>query len=178
MRINSFTRHCARMNSRGCLCITLILLVVALSSCYSFRGGSVPAHLKTVAIASVVDNSGYGDPTFRELATDALIQRFRGDNSLQVTEDNGDARLTGAITRIQDDILNVQGGDLESQRRITVTIDVEYFDAVKNRTVWKQAFQNFDAYDVANATEDRQRAVRRAINRIADDVLLKVVSDW
>jgi len=178
MRINSFARHCGRMNSHGFLCITLIVLVVALSSCYSFRGGSVPAHLKTITIASVVDNSGYGDPTFRELATDALIQRFRGDNSLQVTEDNGDARLTGAITRIQDAVLNVQGADLESQRQISVTVEVEYFDAVKNRTVWKQAFQNFDAYDVADATVSRQLAVRRAINRIADDVLLKVVSDW
>ncbi len=178
MRINSFTRHCGRMNSHRFLCITLIALAFTLSSCYSFRGGSVPAHLKTIAISSVVDNSGYGDATFRELATEALIQRFRNDNSLQVAEDNGDARLTSTITRIQDDILNVQSADLESQRRISVTIDVEYFDAVKNRTVWKRAFQHFDVYDVANATEDRQRAVRRAINRIADDVLLEVVSDW
>jgi len=178
MRINSFSRHCGRMNSHGFLPITLIVMTVVLSSCYSFRGGSVPAHLKTIAIASVVDNSGYGDPTFREVATEALMQRFRGDNSLQVVEDNGDARLTSSISRIQDDILNVQGADLESQRKISVTMEVEYFDAVKNRTVWKRSFQNFDVYDVANATEDRQRAMRQAINRIADDVLLAVVSDW
>lgn len=178
MRINSFSRHCARMNSRRFLPITLSVLVVVLTSCYSFRGGSVPAHLKTIAISSVVDNSGYGDPTFREIATETLMQRFRGDNSLQVTDDNGDARLTGTITRIQDEILNVQNRDLESQRQISVTIEVEYFDAVKNRTVWKRPFQSIDAYDVTNATEDRQRAVRQAINRIADDVLLAVVSDW
>lgn len=178
MRINSFTRHCARMNSRGFLPVTLFVLVVVLSSCYSFRGGSVPGHLKTITISSVVDNSGYGDPTFREFATDALMRRFRGDNSLQVAEDNGDARLTSSISRISDQILNVQNTDLESQRQISVTMEVEYFDAVKNRIVWKRSFQNFDAYDVTNATEDRQRAVRQAINRIADDVLLAVVSGW
>jgi hypothetical protein len=33
-------------------------------------------------------------------------------------------------------------------------------------------------YDVNNAAADRPRAVREAIDRIVDDVLLAVVSDW
>lgn len=44
--------------------------------------------------------------------------------------------------------------------------------------MWKRSFENFDVYDVANATEDRQRAARAAIDRVVDDILLAVVSDW
>ena len=61
---------------------------------------------------------------------------------------------------------------------MVVAVEIEYVDAVKSRVVWKRTFENFDVYDVANATEDRQRAAREAIDRIVDDVLLAVVSDW
>ncbi|GMV52702.1 MAG: hypothetical protein AMXMBFR68_04940 [Ignavibacteria bacterium] len=75
-------------------------------------------------------------------------------------------------------MLNVQQADLENQRKLIVSVEVEYTDAVKHRTVWTRTFENFDVYDVANATEDRTRAARVAIDRIVDDILLAVVSDW
>ncbi|MBU3742494.1 MAG: hypothetical protein FGM24_09455 [Candidatus Kapabacteria bacterium] len=171
----SFSIHETRTVGR----ITLLVgLMALLSSCYSFRGGSVPEHLRTVSIASVVDNSGFGDATFREFCTETLVARFRNDNSFQLVDDNGDARLTPVITRIQERVQNVQSGDVEGERRIVVAIEVEYVDAVKDRTVWKRTFENFDVYDVNDAANDRPRAVREAIRRIVDDVLLAVVSDW
>lgn len=171
----SFCIHETRTVGR----ITLLVgLMALLSSCYSFRGGSVPEHLRTVSIASVVDNSGFGDATFREFCTETLVARFRNDNSFQLVDDNGDARLTPVITRIQERVQNVQSGDVEGERRIVVAIEVEYVDAVKDRTVWKRTFENFDVYDVNDAANDRPRAVREAIRRIVDDVLLAVVSDW
>ncbi|HCN04089.1 MAG TPA: hypothetical protein DIS79_00595 [Bacteroidetes bacterium] len=179
MNENSFHLHCGRMVLHQSLRIALtMVLAVAATACYSFRGGSVPEHLRTVSISSVLDNSGYGDPTFRETATETLVRRFRSDNSLQVVDDDGDARLNGTILRVQDQIMNVQGADLEGQRKLSVTMEVEYFDAVKNRTVWKRSFENFDVYDASNATEERAQAARKAIERIADDILLAVVSDW
>lgn len=158
--------------------VLLLGLAVAATACYSFRGGSVPEHLRTISIASVVDNSGFGDATFREYCTETLVRRFRNDNALQLVDDNGDARLTPVIMRIQERIQNVQSGDVEAERRIVVAIEVEYVDAVKDRTVWKKTFENFDVYDVNDAANDRPRAVREAIRRIVDDILLAVVSDW
>ncbi len=158
--------------------IAAVLIVGLLSGCYSFRGGSVPDHLKTISIATIVDNSGFGDASLREYATETLLQRFRSDNSLQLVDNDGDARLTPVLVKIQDQMINVQQSDLENQRRIVVAFQVEYVDAVKSRQVWKRTFENFDVYDVANATEDRQRAARAAIDRVVDDILLAVVSDW
>jgi hypothetical protein len=104
---------------------------------------------------------------------DLEIPRF-----VQVVEDNGDARISTVLTRVQDQIVTIQTGDLERQRRIVVAVEVEYFDAVKNKVVWKKTFENSDVYDVAEATEGRRSAADRAIRRIADDILLAVVSDW
>jgi hypothetical protein len=137
----------------------------------------VPDHLKTVSIATVVDNSGFGDASFRDFATVTLVNRFRSDNSFQLVDEEGDARLTPILLRIQDRVQNVQG-NFEGERRVVVTVDVEYFDAVKQRVVWKRSFENFDVYNAAIAAEDRPRAVRTALSRIVDDILLAVVSDW
>lgn len=174
---SSFLHHVARSKT----VISLVgfgVLVATLASCYSFRGGSVPDHLTTISISSITDVSGFGDATLREYATETMLQRFRSDNSLQLVDSEGDAQLTPVLVRIQDQILNVQSSDLENQRRMVVAIEVEYVDAVKSRVVFKRTFENFDAYDVSNATEDRGRAARAAMDRIIDDVLLAVVSDW
>lgn len=178
MNVFSFVFHQVRTDRRIHLYLALIGWAVAATACYSFRGGSVPEHLSTVSIATAVDNSGFGDPRYREYLTQRLVTRFRSDNSLQVVEDQGDARLTPVIVRIQDRVLNVGGDDLEGQRRITVAIEVEYFDAVKNRQVWKRTIENFDTYSAAAAAEEREEAVRRAIDRVVDDILLAVVSNW
>jgi hypothetical protein len=158
--------------------VALVLVAVAATACYSFRGGSVPDHLKTISIASTVDRSGFGNPLYREISTDAFLRRFRSDNSLQVLEDNGDARLSPVIVRIKDQMLNVAGTDKEGQRKIIVAIEVEFFDGVKNKQVWKQTFERFGVYDAANASTERDEAAREAIRQIADDVLLQLVTDW
>lgn len=178
MNVFSFILHAPHTMRPVVLRVALVALAFAASACYSFRGGSVPDHLKTISIVSVTDRSGFGDASLREYCTETLLQRFRSDNTLQLVDDNGDARLTAVVVRVQDQILNVQSGDLENQRKMVVAVEVEYIDAVKNRQMWKRTFENFDAYDVANATEDRQRAARAAIDRIVDDVLLQVSSDW
>jgi len=176
--MNVFSLILHRVHNVHPICLLIALASVAVGGCYSFRGGSVPDHLTTISIASVTDNSGFGDASLREYCTETLLNRFRSDNSLQLVDNDGDARLTPVLVRIQDQIVNVQSGDLENQRRMVVAVEVEYVDAVKSRVVWKRTFENFDVYDVADATEDRQRAAREAINRIVDDVLLAVVSDW
>lgn len=158
--------------------VALCVVSFAVCSCYSFRGGSVPGHLRTISITSVIDKSGYGDASLREYCTESILKRFRSDNSLQTVEDNGDARLTPILLRIQDQILTVQSQDLENQRKMVVAAEVEYVDAVKNKVVWKRMFENYSVYDINNATEERSIAARVAIDRIADDILLAVVSAW
>lgn len=178
MKNVSFFLHAGHTQRHLVSHVTFVICVFVLSACYSFRGGSVPDHIATMSVASVIDRSGFGDPTFREFCTETLIRRFRSDNTVQLVEENGDARISTILTRVQDQIAALQSGDVEGTRRITVAVEVEYFDAVKNKLVWKRTFENSDVYSVSDPTEGRRAAAERSIKRIADDVLLAVVSDW
>jgi len=85
------------------LLLLILPLLLQLSGCYSFTGASVPPHLKTIAIPLFDDQSGSGKPGLRELLTNKLLEKFRQDNSLSITDKaSADAILEGTITSVLD----------------------------------------------------------------------------
>lgn len=149
--------------------------------CYSFTGGSVPEHLKTIYIAAVSDNSGYGNPLYKDNLTQLLVDRFRDDNSFKITETVGDARLSVSINTINDATLAVRSGrqgTLENERQITVNCSVEYYDALKKKSIWSKTFSNYSIYELANAQQARDEAVQLALEQLSDDIFLAIVSGW
>jgi hypothetical protein len=158
------------------ICTSLLGLI--LISCYSFTGGSVPEHLKKLQLTPVVDNSGYGNPQFRESLMRALVQRFRDDNSFTLTDNFGDARLSIVISSIIDATVAVNPGELETQRKVTVSFKAEYFDNVKKKLIWDKSFSNYQVYDVSNILTNRNAGIEKTIIQTTDDILLSVVSGW
>jgi hypothetical protein len=152
--------------------------VLLLTSCYSFTGGSIPEHLETIQIMSVVDNSGYGNPLFREEMQNYLVDKFITDGSLGITENNGDARLTVTIASIRDQSVALSAGELETERKVVVTCSAEYFDAVERQQIFRRNFNNEQLYSLANPIQERNEAVLRAMDQISDDIRLAVVSGW
>ena len=69
-------------------------------------------------------------------------------------------------------------GEIETERKITVACEAEFYDAVKKKTLWKRSFSDFETYGLANAQEERNEAVFRALERVGEDILLAVVSAW
>ncbi len=141
----------------------------------------MPEHLKTIYVSAVADNSGYGNPLYRDNMTQLLVERFRDDNSFKVSETAGDARLTVSIASINDATLSVgsgRQGTLENERKITVNCSVEYYDAVKKKSIWSKTFSNYSIYELVNAQQARDEAVQQALEQLSDDIFLAVVSGW
>ena len=153
-------------------------IVFLLVSCYSFTGGSVPEHLKTLYIANVTDNSGFGNPTYKNTFMDAIIENFQRDGSFNLINSGGDARLNISISSIREAPVAVNPGELETDRKVTVSVDVEYYDFIKRKQIWKNTFSGYETYPVSNAQQGRDNAIQTALNNISNDILLKVVSGW
>ena len=164
--------------SNRVLTILSLICISLFAGCYSFTGGSVPDHLKTISLTAVQDNSGFGNPRFRDVLTRRLLDKFRNDNTLVLVESNGDAQLQSNIIRINDDVVSVSPGEVERERRITVTVEAEYTDFVKRKQVWKRTFSNFQVYLISQGQQAREEAVIAALQQIGEDILLAVVSGW
>ena len=166
--------------------VLLMSCIVALQSCsYSFTGASVPSHLKTISIPVLSDKSGSGEFDLNRKTTTQLIQKFNDDNTLLVSDRlNSDSILEGSIVALSDAPSVVSGGETVSTRRLTITVRVIFKDRIKKITVFEKNFSNYGDYPTTifppgeNVTSVRKKAIDEAIDKITEDILLGVVSNW
>jgi hypothetical protein len=146
---------------------------------YSFKGGSVPPHLKTIAIPIVEDQSAYGDPTLRDSFTKQLVDRFTNDNTLQLTDRNtADSMLEGVLTEVKDAPLVVQGGEQVAQRRITVTVRMTFQDLKLHKKVWEKSFSSWGDYPSGGGLTQRNEGTTVAVKKLTEDILNETVAGW
>lgn len=175
--VNFFSFLSNRNFYRLSVCCVLITALI-LSGCYSFTGGTIPPHLRSMSISQAGDNSGFGNPRFREALTEQIIDRFRNNNSFVLVETGGDARITAAISTINDATVTVGSGELERERKVTVTMEAEYYDGVKKKSIWKKSFSNFQIYTVTEGQIGRDNGITKALKQNSDDLITAVVSGW
>jgi hypothetical protein len=173
---NDHTKYIMR-NSFGLACFSFFIV---LSGCtYSFKGGSVPPHLKTVAIPIVEDQSGYGDPTLRDLFTQKLVERFTNDNTLQLTDRNtADSMLEGVVTDVKDAPEVLQGGEQVTLRKITVTVRMTFQDLKLRKKVWEKSYSDWGNYPSGGGLTQRNEGVQTAVEKLTEDILNDTVAGW
>ncbi len=161
-------------------CSFFLLPLALFSGCtYSFRGGSVPAGLKTIAIPLVQDQSGYGDPALRDMLTQKLIDAFTTDNTLEITSRNtADSMLETVVTNVKDDPSAVQAGEVVATRRITVTVHVTFEDLKQRKKLWEKDFSNWGDYTSGGGPTQRNDGLTQAVQKITEDVLNETVAGW
>jgi hypothetical protein len=158
----------------------LLPMALIFSGCpYSFTGASVPAHLHTIAIPLVDDQSTFGEPGLRERFTTELTGVFIADNSLEVAEKTvADCLLEGVITGVSDAPAVVGQGEQVSTRRITVNVRFVFQDLKLRRKVWEKTFSNWGDYESGGGLTQRGTGLQEAIRKLTEDILLETVSGW
>jgi hypothetical protein len=153
---------------------------IVLAGCtYSFKGGSVPPHLKTIAIPIVEDVSPYGDPTLRDTFTKQLVALFTNDNTLQLTDRNiADSMLEGVITDVKDAPSVLQGNEQVAQRRITVTVRMTFQDLKLRKKIWEKSFSNWGDYPSGGGLTQRGEGATEAVRKLTEDILNDTVAGW
>jgi hypothetical protein len=170
-----------RFIRKGSRLILIVFPILILSACsYSFTGSSVPKHLKTISIPYCVDRSGSGEPNMADDFTNTLIDQFISDNSLQVTDkSDADALLDCTITSISNTPTIIEGGENVSARRITINARVVYKDFEMKKTIFDKSFSNYGDYtNDGDVFSKRKEAIKTAIDKLTEDILLGVVSNW
>ena len=118
----------------------LIILFAALVnlSCgvYGFRGNNPPEGIKSVAVPTFQDNSGFSDPTLVEKLTQRLKAKIISDNTFRIADKNiSDAVLNCTVTNVRDEALVISSGENVTKRKIIVTVNVDFENLKKQKKI-------------------------------------------
>ena len=167
--------------ARAAYTFIIITVLGLISSCsYSFKGANPPEGIKTIFVPTFTDNSGFGLPTLAEDLTQLLKNKFIKDNTLEYEDKTkADGMLTCVVKSVVDEALVVSGGETVSKRKITITVSVEFQNLKKKKTIWKKDFSNWGEYDSSSGGfSKRDDGIKQAEDKITDDILLEVISNW
>lgn len=158
----------------------VIFLSINLSCSYSFKGANPPEGIRTIFIPTILDESGFGQPNLADIMTQRLKQKFINDNTLEYAEKtSADGMLDCVIKSVQDEALVVTGGEQVSKRKITINLSVDFSNLKKQKSIWKKDFSNWGEYESSSGGfSKRDEGISSAIDKITDDVLIEVISNW
>lgn len=124
---------------RGAAACTVLAVAALSSGCYSFTGGGLPPHIRTIYVLPVENRTAQFELT--EPFTRQLTDAIRGRLGVQLaSRENADAEIRAEIIRYDDAATNFSGvenvGADVFQRRVTISARVEIVDLARNEIVW------------------------------------------
>jgi hypothetical protein len=155
---------------------TALALVLALPGClYSFRGGSFPEHIRTLAIDLPINDTPRLEVT-GELQ-DLLVRDLpRSLGVRQAAPEEADAILRVRITSYQVNAPNYRPGATGDrpevlQRQVMISAQVQIVDQVNNEVYWEDSTLRAEGQFLeASETEElgRAAAIKLLVQRIVD----------
>lgn len=161
------------MRRRGA---ALALALATLAGCgYSLRG-TLPEHVKTVAVPVFANRTA--EPAVENLLTQAVVQAFSTSGRLRVVKpEEADAILEGEIVGYGIQALAFDPRAAISQYRLVVTMNLRFRDVRRQTLLFEQArFQekaDFRVVGVVSQTISREES---ALQAAAVDIARAIVS--
>lgn len=160
----------------------LLLVGCTASACgyYSFSGATIPAHLGTISIPIVEDNSISTLTGLDDRMTDLLVDRFVRQTrlSLESDVDQADALLEVTLSQYRNVPSSVSGDEQATRNRVTISARALYTDRTSGETLLDRTFSSFEEYDPLLDPDEEGRAASVALEKIADDIFTAATSNW
>ena len=139
--------------------------------------GSLPEHIKTIAIPTFENNTV--EEGVEEIVTQAVIDEYvRGGKVRLVSEDEADAILWGTIQSYDPDEAITYNEDNDvSSYRLTVEVNVVLKDLVKDEVLWETEglaedadFEGGPEVDITTEEENEERALEELAEELAQQI--------
>lgn len=153
-----------------------VLALVALSGCGYTVGGTLPAHIRTVAVPVFANRTT--EPAVEGLLTRAVVEAFSTNGRLRVVSvADADAILEGEITRYDVDSVAFDPQANVRQYRLTVTLNLKFRDVRQSRMLFEQAGVEERAdFRVSGAVAETISREESALRAAAVDIARAVVN--
>ena len=156
-----------------------IMILSTLAGCgvYSFTGSGIGG-IETIAIEPFDNQTAeFG---VREDLTDTILDRLLKDRTLTVADrSSADAVLYGNIVSIDDRPLSFDEQETVSEFEIKISVSFVLKLPDKSEPIWQGQITGTGSYPYqTGGADEREQGIEKALDRIAQDLLNKLTSDW
>lgn len=167
------------------MCATALSVVLLSSSCgykvtYNLSGGSIPPEAKTFSVAYFPNNAPMVAPTLSNVLTEALRDKFSRQTRLEQVEEGGDFAFEGEITNYTSNTSSVSSGDYALQNRLTITVKVNFQNAVDQTLSFNnKTFSQYADYDASQLLIDVQdQLIEEIVQALVNDIYMAAAGNW
>lgn len=147
---------------------------------YGFRGNNPPEGINTIAIPQFTDVSGFSDPTLADKLTQGLKIRIISDNTFRIADKNiADGILKCTVTEVKDEALIISSGENVTKRKVVISVNVVFENLKKQKVIWEKVIEDYGEYNSSSSTtSERTTGLNIAVEKISDDILIDLTSNW
>jgi hypothetical protein len=157
-------------------------ILITTQSCwvYSFGGVNLDPKIKTVQVDYFPNNARLIEPGLAQTFTITLQDIFISQTNLGMVKNGGDIYFEGEITGYRINPMTATADQKAAQNRLTITVNVRYFNKYEEDKEFEQSFSFYHDYD-ANAQlvgGVLQDALAIIFERITQDIFNASVAQW
>jgi len=152
----------------------IILMVVFLSSCLSFKGITIPTEVKTYYVEPVEIRELNAPAEISQVFMETLRQKVREQSKLIFDDSDPHVIFTPVITKYSVNSVAPQEGDLVAFNRLDISISISYEDTKNEENDYTKTFNAFEDYPANENFQDREEEL---IATIFDDITERIFND-
>ena len=160
------------------LCLFSVL-IISLSSCYSFKGASLDPNLKTIEISNIRMETAGGPANLSLEINEKLKEYFQRNTSLKITNKNPDLQIEGSIIGYELTPQAPTGDDKAGLNRLTLTIQFKLTNRLDEDKNFEQEFSFYQDFP-QNQTlpQVEKEIIPKLLDQIILDLFNKIAGDW
>ena len=162
------------------LCALTLLFASGCTVKYTLSGASIPPDAKTFSVAYFPNNAPMVAPILSGLLTDELTQRFATRTRLVQVPEGGDFAFEGEIVSYTSTTSSVSSGDYALQNRLTITVRVNFQNAVDQTVSFNnKTFSSYADYDSSQLLIDVQdQLIEEIVEALVNDIYMAAAGNW
>jgi hypothetical protein len=159
---------------------TILFVSCGYKITYNLSGGSIPPEAKTFSVAYFPNNAPMVAPTLSNVLTEGLRDKFSRQTRLAQVEEGGDFAFEGEITNYSSTTASVSSGDYALQNRLTITVKVNFQNAVDQTLSFNaKTFSAYADYDSSQLLIDVQdQLIEDIVEDLVNDIYMAAAGNW
>lgn len=162
--------------------IAVFLSFLTIFGCgvYSFTGASIPPGTTSFQVNFFPNEAPLIEPGLDILFTNTLRDIVLNQTNLELVNAGGDLIYEGEIVEYRISPTTAQSNATAAQNRLTIAVNVRYFDTNNSENDFEQRFSFFFDYDGDAQLTGAQRdtAVEEIFERITQDIFNASLANW